>query len=104
MSADANAPLRAVLLKQRRDAHPGEVARAQAMLKEQKRIQDGISALLQEKACTVPDIAVAIGIPPQTVLWHVAAMKKYNLVKENGMDGDYPLYQLAEERTHDSAR
>jgi len=31
------------------------------------------------------------------VLWHVIAMKKYNLVAEVGLDDGYYRYRLAEE-------
>jgi len=31
------------------------------------------------------------------VLWYVASFKKYGLIVEKGMCGDYPLYIKAEE-------
>ncbi len=68
------------------------------MLKEQKHIQDEISRVLREKPATVPEVAAAVGIPSNQALWYLAAMKKYNLLVENGMSGDYPLYQLAEDK------
>ena len=74
------------------------MARAQELLKEQKHIQDEINRVLREKPASVPEVAAAVGIPPQQALWYLAAMKKYNMVIENGMSGDYPLYQLAKEQ------
>jgi hypothetical protein len=98
MSVEPKTLSRAELLKYLRSTYPEGVKRAQALLKEQKHIQDEISRVLGEKPSTVPEVAVGVGIPPQQALWYLAAMKKYNLVVENGMSGDYPLYQLAEEQ------
>ncbi len=88
---------RGEILKQMRAAHAQEVERAQALLKEQKHAQQQIFQALQEGPKSVPEVAQATGIQAQQVLWYLAAMKKYNLVVEKGMDGDYPLYQKAEE-------
>jgi hypothetical protein len=98
MSAEPKALSRAELLKNLRKTYPQGVARAQALLKEQKHIQDEISRVLCEKPASVPEVAAAVGIAPQQALWYLAAMKKYNLVVENGMAGDYPLYQLVEQK------
>ncbi len=95
MSAPDRPRSRADLLKQLRTAHAEAVARAQALLKEQRRIQDAIGRVLREKPATVPEVAAAVGIPPHQALWYLAAMRKYNLVVENGMSGDYPLYEPA---------
>jgi hypothetical protein len=38
------------------------------------------------------------GLPSKDVLWWLAAMKKYGLIAEEGMDGDYPIYKLVEEK------
>jgi predicted transcriptional regulator len=46
---------------------------------------------------TVPEIAQAAQLPSDQVLWHVMAMKKYDLVREIGMEGEYYQYQLTEE-------
>ena len=98
MIVEPKALSRAELLKQLRKTFPEGVARAQVLLKEQKHIQDEISRVLREKPASVPEVAAAVGLPPQQALWYLAAMKKYNLVVENGMSGDYPLYQLAKEQ------
>jgi DNA-directed RNA polymerase specialized sigma subunit len=96
VSVPEKARSRADMLKQLRSEHAEAVARAQSLLKEQKRIQDAITRVLREKPATVPEVAAAVGIPSPQALWYLAAMRKYNLVVENGMSGDYPLYQLAE--------
>ena len=94
MSAPEKRPSRAETLKRLRTTHAAAVARAQALLKEQKHVQDEIGRVLRAKPSSVPQVAAAVGIPPQQALWYLAAMRKYNLVVENGMDGDYPLYQM----------
>jgi hypothetical protein len=83
------------MLKQLRTTHAEAVARAQSLLKEQQHIQDEICRVLATKPATVPEVAAAVGLLPQQALWYLAAMRKYNIVIENGMSGDYPLYQVA---------
>jgi hypothetical protein len=48
---------------------------------------------------SVPGLASATGIPSHEVLWHIAAMKKYGLVEEDGMDEakEYYKYTPAKE-------
>lgn len=90
-------PSRGEMLKQLRSQHAATVERTQALLKEQKRAQQEICKAIREKPMTVPDIAEAVGMPTNEVLWYVASFKKYGLVVEKGMCADYPLYQKAEE-------
>ncbi len=85
------------LLKQLRAQHSEQVKRAQELLKEQKKMQQELCAFFRERPRTVPEAAQATGIPADKVLWFVAAMKKYSIVVEAGMCGDYPLYAKAEE-------
>ena len=89
---------RVELLKQLRTTHVESVKRAQELLKEQKKMQQELCAFFREKPRTVPEAAEATGIPSNKVLWFVAAMKKYGIVEEAGMRGDYPLYKHAEEK------
>ncbi|MCJ7570090.1 MAG: hypothetical protein MUO58_21475 [Anaerolineales bacterium] len=46
---------------------------------------------------TIPEIAEAAQLPSSQVLWHVMSMKKYDLVREVGMDAEYYQYQLVKE-------
>ena len=39
-------------------------------------------------------MAALSGLPAGEVLWHITAMKKYGLVVETGMCGEYYLYQM----------
>jgi hypothetical protein len=93
----SGAAARGDLLRRLREAHPVGVERARALLKEQKRVQDQIVRILRDKPRTVPEAADALGLSPRETLWYLAAMRKYNLVVESGMSGDYPVYRLAEE-------
>lgn len=97
MKNPAKAPSRSEMLKQLREAHATTVERTQVLLREQKQIQREISKAMQENPKTVPELAAAISRPAHEVLWHLAALKKYGIVVEAGMSGDYVLYKLAEE-------
>jgi predicted Rossmann fold nucleotide-binding protein DprA/Smf involved in DNA uptake len=94
----SNTPSRAELLKQLRAEHQQTVERTQALYKEQRQLQNAICQLIRTEPKTVPQIATAIGKPAHQVLWFVAAMKKYGIVVEMGMCGDYPLYQRVKEQ------
>ena len=87
---------RGQLLKRLREEHKDTVVRAQALLKEQKGIWRQICQSTREAAKTVPQIAELTGLPAHEVLWHVAAMKKYDQISETGICGEYYLYQRVE--------
>ena len=88
---------RGEMLKRLREQHAATVTRTQALLKEQKRVQQEICKILRDAPKTVPDVAAVIGMPANEVLWYMASFKKYGLIVEKGMCADYPLYQKAEE-------
>ena len=87
------------MLAELRDKHRNSVKEAQIMLKEQQTARKAISRAIQGAPKSVPQIAEATDIPPHDVLWYVASMKKYGLVKEEGLDEDYEyyLYSLVKE-------
>ena len=89
---------RGEFLKRLRADHAETVARTQALLKEQKRVQKKICQVIRENPKTVPEIAEAVDMPSNEVLWYLASYKKYGIVVEDGMCADYPLYRLAEEK------
>lgn len=91
--AKLETPSRAELLKRLRAEHAGTVERAQARLREQKQMQQAICQFVRETPKTVPEIAAHIGKPAHEVLWFVSALRKYGIVAESGMCGEYPLYQ-----------
>lgn len=87
----------AQLLKRLREQHQATVEATQARLKELQAIRKKIRTALRSKAMTVPELAAAIGLPTNQVLWYVTAMKKYGLVTESGQDDGYYRYMLVEE-------
>ena len=89
---------RAEMLKHLRAEHAETVARTQALLKEQKRVQKEICQFIRENPKTVPEIAEAVGMRSNEVLWYLASYKKYGIVMEEGMCADYPLYRRVEEK------
>lgn len=94
----SDAKQRAAILKRVREEHPETVKRTQGLLKEQKRVQQLICQQIREKSKTVPEIAEEINMPTNEVLWYLTAYKKYEIVVEDGMCGDYILYKRAEEK------
>lgn len=87
---------RGQMLKALREEHSDTVKRTQALLKEQKGIQRQICQTTRDAAKTVPEIAELTGFPAHEVLWHIAAMKKYDQIVETGSCGEYYLYQRVE--------
>lgn len=96
MTAQAKTPIE--VLKGLRESHAASFSKTQEMLKSQKQTQQAITKSLKEQPRTVPAIASLAGLPSKDVLWWLAAMKKYGLIAEEGMDGDYPIYKLVEEK------
>jgi predicted transcriptional regulator len=94
-NTNQKAPSRGQMLKELRAKHGASVEQTQALIREQKHMQQAICQFIGETPKTAPEIAVEIGKPTHEVLWFVAALKKYGIVVEAGMCGDYPLYQRA---------
>jgi predicted transcriptional regulator len=97
MTSQPEARSRSENLKRLRESHVATVESTQALLREQKKIQREICQCIRENPKTVPEVAAAIGRPAHEVLWYLAAFKKYGIVIESGMCGDYPLYLHAKE-------
>jgi predicted transcriptional regulator len=88
---------RGMILKRLRETHAKSVKRTQALLRDQRQMQQAIHKSIGDTPKTVPEIAAEIGKPSHEVLWFVSALKKYGMVIEAGMRSDYPLYQWAKE-------
>ena len=88
---------RAQILKDLRVEHEDTVKRTQALLKSHKRIHREICQSIRDTPKTVPEIAAAVNIPTHEILWHITALKKYDVVAEEGMCGEYPMYTRTEE-------
>lgn len=88
---------RAQALKELRAKHQTTVDRTQALLKEQGKVEREILKLIKDESMTIPAIASQVKLPTNRVLWFVTALKKYDLIREDGMDGEYVLYRRTEE-------
>jgi predicted transcriptional regulator len=97
MSKREDAKRKAEILKRLREKHKDSVTRTQALLKEQKAIRGQIRHAMQDGPKTVPEVAKSTGLATEQVLWHITAMKKYDLVAEAEMSGEYYTYQLVQE-------
>lgn len=84
-------------LKHLRSEHAESVARTQELLKTQKQVQKLLCQSIRETAKTVPEIAAEVDMPTNDVLWYLTAFKKYDLVVEEGMCGEYILYRKVQE-------
>jgi hypothetical protein len=89
------------MLVELRKQHDKQVKQAQALLKEQQAVRKVLERALQEGPRSVPQLSKETGVPAHEVLWHMAEMRKYDVVEESGMDedGDYYLYCLTKEAT-----
>ena len=88
---------RAQVLKELRTKHQETVDRTQALLKEQGKVERKILKLIKDESMTVPTIASQIDLPTHRILWFLTALKKYDQIREDGMDGEYVLYRRMEE-------
>lgn len=93
--AREEAKQRAATLKQLREQHQETVERTRERLKEQQAIRRQLCQELRSGPKIVPEIAEATGLPAHEVLWHITAMKKYDLVVEVGQCGEYYQYAMA---------
>ena len=97
MSDREEAKMRAEVLKDLRAKHQKTVDKTQALLKEQGKIERAILKLVKKESKTVPALAAELEMPTHRVLWLLTALKKYDRVMEDGMDGEYVLYKRREE-------
>jgi predicted transcriptional regulator len=88
---------RTVLLKALREEHRDTIETTRALLKSQQETRRAICTALRHGAETVPEIAEVSGLSADRVLWHITAMRKYDLVAETGKCGDYYRYAMVEE-------
>lgn len=98
MSTRDEAKKRSENLKRFRTEHRETVERTQILLREQKKIHQEICQAVRDKSKTIPEIAEIVEMPMHEVLWHVTALKKYDILVEDGMCGEYFLYKRVEEK------
>ncbi|MGB2897556.1 MAG: hypothetical protein WBB65_15535 [Anaerolineales bacterium] len=97
MSDKEKAKERIEILKRVREERKESVERTQAYLKEQQSIRKQLRQAMKGGPKTILEIAETAQLPSSKVLWHVMSMKKYDLVREMGMEAEYYQYQLAKE-------
>ncbi|MCJ7566844.1 MAG: hypothetical protein MUO58_04825 [Anaerolineales bacterium] len=97
MSEKEKAKERMEILKRLREERKESVERTQAYLKTQQAIRKRLRQAMKGGPKTIPEIAEATQLPSSQVLWQVISMKKYDLVREVGMDAEYYQYQLTKE-------
>lgn len=88
----------AAILKRLRQERNETVDRAKALLKVQQEKRKEIRQALEDGPKTVPEVAASTSLASHDVMWHMMAMKKYGLIEELEMDGEYYRYQLAQEK------
>lgn len=80
-------------LKLARERHGKPPESRVAERKEHNRLRKALLEVLATGPRTVPELAAAVGADPRDVLWHIAAMRKYNEVADGPKQGDYIAYQ-----------
>ena len=83
------------ILRAKRGEVPEEL---RARVREHNKIKAAIRKALADGPKTPPQIAEAAGYPVRQVFWHLMSMRKYGQVHEEGEEGGYRLYGLAEEK------
>ena len=96
MSTKEDAKKRTETLKRLREEHEQTVERMQVLLREQNSIRKQIRQAMADGPKTVPELTAATQLPGEVVMWHITALKKYNLIAEIGMSGSFYQYQLME--------
>jgi predicted transcriptional regulator len=94
--ADQTPALKKEAMKQLRQARRHTIQAATIRMKEQQKAIKAIKAELQEGERTVPELAAAIGLPADSVLWYIMALKKYGQVAEGEAEGSYFRYRLSQ--------
>jgi len=90
-------------LQKLRAARKQWIVQATARMKTQKKALKAITGCLAQGAGTVPEVAHATTMPPDEVLWYLAALKKYGKIVEAQKDGEYFRYALTEETAQKEA-
>lgn len=79
-------------LKLARERHGKPSDARAAERKESVRVRKALLDALAGGPKTVPELASELGIDARTVLWYVAALRKYNEVADGPKQGDYIAY------------
>jgi hypothetical protein len=94
-AANDQAKARTQMLIELRKRHETTVLKAQELLKNQQATRKKLRKAMEAGPLSVPALASATSIPNHEVLWHIAAMKKYGLVEEVGIDEAKEYYRYS---------
>ena len=83
-------------LKALRESRKEVVERVRSLVKEQGHIEKQIALALKDGPKTVPEVSRETGIPTNTVLWVLMALKKYGKIVEGQQKDSYFTYGLKE--------
>ena len=86
----------AIGLKALRESRKEIVLRVRSLVKEQSHIEKQIALALKDGPKTVPEISHETGLPTETVLWVLMALKKYGEITEGQQKDSYFTYGLKE--------
>ncbi|MGZ8599270.1 MAG: hypothetical protein ACXWX6_03570 [Actinomycetota bacterium] len=64
-------------------------------VRDQNHLKASVRRALADGGMTPPQLAAAIEIPARDALWTLIALRKYGVVVEDGLDGDYVRYALS---------
>lgn len=84
-------------LKLARERHGKPTEAQNHTRKEQLHLRKALLQALEVGPKTVPELASELNADARTVLWHVAALRKYNEVADGPKQGDYIAYQRKQE-------
>ncbi len=73
------------------------VESASAKVREHKKARKAVMDRLSQSNATVPEIATAIGLRPDTTLWLIASMKKFGEIVEADKDGGFYRYAMTDD-------
>jgi hypothetical protein len=68
--------------------------------KESKGIKKMILKILQEEPSTIPQLAKALGLPEDVIMYHLMTCRKYGQINVNGMDDmdEYFVYSMKKDK------
>jgi len=92
--------LTATEMKQLRSQRQEAINRARAAIKEHNSIIKTLKSAMQAgdpEGMTIPELAQAVTMDTEPVLFYISTLKKYGQVNEGAKDGDYFRYKLTAE-------
>jgi predicted transcriptional regulator len=83
-------------MKALRESRKETIDRVRDRVKEQNRVERLIAGAVKDGPKSVPEISGVTGLPPETVLWYLMALKKYGKVTEGQKQDSYFAYAMKE--------